>query len=135
MDDASTALILDDPRCSGVGSPGWTTRRMSPRCARSGEPLALHLEIHAEAEEVILYPHLLKKGGDDADEETDDAIKDHNKIRDAIVESRRHEVGTDEWWKAVWEARRENTEHLAEEERGPAPPSPPRQRRAAHRTG
>lgn len=80
------------------------------------EPLALHLEIHAEAEERILYPHLLRRGGEDAEAESLDAIRDHNKIRDAIDESRRHDIGSDEWWSAVWEARRENTEHLGEEE-------------------
>ena len=59
------------------------------------------LEVHAEAEEKFFYPRLLKvgTGGGDADsveEETEDAIKDHNEIRDA-----------DE----------ANSEHMAEEER------------------
>ena len=80
-----------------------------------GGVLALHLDIHAEAEETILYPHLVKHG-DDGEEETEDAVGDHNKIRDAIAESKLHPVGSDEWWAAVWRARRENSEHLAEEE-------------------
>jgi hypothetical protein len=115
MDDI-TALILDDHASFRRDFARLDDAKDSGQLAAIWAPLALHLEIHAEAEETILYPHLLKRGGPDADEETDDAIKDHNKIRDAITESRRHEVGSDEWWKAVWEARRENSEHLAEEE-------------------
>jgi hypothetical protein len=41
---------------------------------------------------------------------------DHNKIRDAIMQSEKHAVGSDGWWKAVGQARKENSEHLAEEE-------------------
>ncbi len=115
MDDI-TALILDDHASFRRAFARLDDAKDPDQQRAVWEPLALHLEIHAEAEEVILYPHLLKRGGDNADEETDDAIKDHNKIRDAIVESRRHEVGSDEWWKAVWAARTENSEHLAEEE-------------------
>ena len=115
MDDI-TALILDDHASFRRGFARLDDAKGVEQLRAVWEPLALHLEIHAEAEELILYPHLLKRGGSEADEETDDAIKDHNKIRDAITESRQHEVGSDEWWKAVWAARRENTEHLAEEE-------------------
>ena len=115
MDDI-TALILDDHHAFRVGFARLDDTKGVEQLKAVWEPLALHLEIHAEAEETILYPHLLERGGDDADEETEDAIRDHNKIRDAIVESRRHEIGSDEWWRAVWEARTENSEHLAEEE-------------------
>src|SRR5690349_15611863 len=84
--------------------------------------LAVLLEVHAEAEEKFFYPKLLEvgTGGGDADsveEETEDAIKDHNDIRDAVVETGKHEVGSDEWWKAVEAAREANDEHMAEEER------------------
>jgi len=114
--DDITALILDDHHAFRRGFARLDDAKDPAQLAALWEPLALHLEIHAEAEETILYPHLLKRGGDDADEETDDAIKDHNKIRDAITESRRHDVGSNDWWRAVWDARRENSEHLAEEE-------------------
>ena len=84
--------------------------------------LAVLLEVHAEAEEKYFYPRLLQvgTGGGDADsveEETEDAIKDHNEIRDAVVEAGKHEVGSDGWWKAVEAAREANDEHMAEEER------------------
>jgi hypothetical protein len=139
MDDI-TALILDDHHSFRVGFARLDDAREPAQLAAIWSPLALHLDIHAEAEESILYPHLLKKaarhgqakaagedarsaeaggdeaGGGDAEEETDDAIRDHNKIRDAVAEAARHPVGSDEWWSAVWTARTENSEHLAEEE-------------------
>jgi hypothetical protein len=114
MDDI-TALIQDDHEAFRRGFARLDDAYDVDAMRAVWEPLALHLDIHAEAEEAIFYPHLLKRG-DDAQEETDDAIRDHNKIRDAIEEARRHEVGTDAWWAAVWQARRENTEHLGEEE-------------------
>ena len=84
--------------------------------------LANFLEVHASAEEKYFYPRLLEvgvgAGGEDsAASETKDAIKDHNSIRDAVAEAAKHDVGSDEWWKAVIEARLENSDHMAEEER------------------
>ncbi|MET7422023.1 hemerythrin domain-containing protein [Dactylosporangium sp. NPDC005555] len=120
MDDI-TALILDDHAAFRRGFARLDDARGEEQLTAVWEALALHLEIHAEAEERILYPHLLKRASsgearDEAKEETDDAIRDHNKIRDAIEAARSSAVGTDGWWKAVWEARTENSEHLAEEE-------------------
>lgn len=48
------------------------------------------LDSHAEAEERFFYPRLMEigKGGNDADsaaEETEDAIEDHNDIRDTAA--------------------------------------------------
>ncbi|WP_027347193.1 hemerythrin domain-containing protein [Hamadaea tsunoensis] len=115
MDDI-TALILDDHAAFRRGFARLDDADDPRGQAAVWEPLARHLEIHAEAEEAILYPHLIRRGGPDADDETEDALRDHNKIRDAIAESRRHDTGSDAWWRAVWVARRENSEHLAEEE-------------------
>lgn len=80
------------------------------------------LESHAEAEERFFYPQLLKVGkgatdSDSADDETTDAIGDHNKIRDAIAQAEQQDVGSDAWFKAVDSARKENSDHMAEEER------------------
>lgn len=91
--------------------------------------LGKRLDTHAEAEETVFYPALLKHGGDDvpgnpeADpvDETEDAIGDHNEIRDAVREAGRHEVGSEEWFAAVNKARSENGEHLDEEEREAMP--------------
>lgn len=79
--------------------------------------LAGKLEIHADAEEEIFYPELLHKG-DHAVDETDDAIGDHDDIRDAVRRSLDAPAGSDEWWSAVREARKANSEHMGEEERG-----------------
>ncbi len=84
--------------------------------------LAVLLEVHAAAEERYFYPRVLEVGhgaggADSAEEETEDAIGDHNDIRDAVREAGRHEVGSDAWWKAVVDARLSNSDHMAEEER------------------
>ena len=82
--------------------------------------LAAMLEVHAEAEELYFYPELLalgKRRDDDAEvEETEDAIGDHNDIRDGILEAAKHQVGTEDWWKGVTAAREANDEHMGEEE-------------------
>lgn len=110
-----TALIMDDHE--------WFRRQFArlddatdaAELAAIWEPLGVRLDTHAQAEETLFYPALLKKGAE-AEDETDDAVRDHNKIRDAVDEARRHDVGTDAWFEAVGRARRENTDHLGEEE-------------------
>ena len=84
--------------------------------------LAAFLEVHAAAEEQLFYPALLHLGtGIDVDhppsEETEDAIKDHNDIRDAVEAVTGHEVGSDGWFEAVQAANKANGDHMAEEER------------------
>jgi hypothetical protein len=87
--------------------------------------LQILLEVHAEAEEHHFYPHLLKVGrgamGESVDAETKDAIKDHNEIRNAIRKALGQQVGSDAWWNAVLEARKQNSDHMAEEEREDLP--------------
>jgi hypothetical protein len=80
-------------------------------------PLAARLDVHAAAEEAIFYPHLLRRGEDDPEEETLDAIGDHNDIRDGVRDADAATVGDDEWWAGVRAAREANDEHMAEEER------------------
>jgi len=81
------------------------------------QPLADRLDVHAAAEEEIFYPHLLARGEDDPEEETLDAIGDHNDIRDGVHDAARHPVAGEEWWAAVLATREANDEHMAEEER------------------
>lgn len=86
------------------------------------EPLAARLDTHAQAEETVFYPALLREGDSgDPKDETEDAIDDHNAIRDAIRDAAEHEVGSHEWYLAVGKARTENGEHLDEEEREALP--------------
>lgn len=102
-------FLLDDAKTSEELAAIW-------------EPLALRLDTHAEAEEAVFYPALLKKGeAGDPEDETEDAITDHNAIRDAVREAGRHDVGSDAWFEAVGRARTENGEHLDEEEREAMP--------------
>jgi len=84
--------------------------------------LAALLEVHAAAEERLFYPALLKLGhglgGDETPEaETEDAIDDHNEIRDAVTAVSEHAVGSDGWFRAVAAADEANSDHMAEEER------------------
>ncbi|MGN6752961.1 MAG: hemerythrin domain-containing protein [Intrasporangium sp.] len=84
--------------------------------------LEILLETHAEGEELYYYPELLKLGtgaadAPSADEEVEDAVKDHNEIRDAIRRVGECETGSDEWWQAVEDANVHNSDHMAEEER------------------
>ena len=86
------------------------------------EPLATRLETHAEAEETIFYPALLKLGDSgEPQEETEDAIHDHNEIRDGVRAALAERVGTPKWFSAVEEVRTQNGQHLDEEEREALP--------------
>ena len=84
---------------------------------RVWRPLADKLDVHAYIEEQIFYPQLLKRGVDDPEDETLDAIGDHNDIRDGVRDANAAEVGTEEWWAAVGRTRVANDDHMGEEER------------------
>lgn len=80
------------------------------------------LDVHAEAEERFFYPTLLKLGtgagdADSAADETKDAIKDHNEIRDTALAVERETIGSDAWFAAIDKANEANSDHMAEEER------------------
>jgi hypothetical protein len=84
--------------------------------------LSAFLELHAEAEEEIFYPALLRIGLGTggvarAEEETLDAIHDHNDIRDTIAAVADHEIGGDGWYAAIAAVNQANGDHMAEEER------------------
>jgi hemerythrin-like domain-containing protein len=111
-----TSLIMDDHEWMRRAFARLDDASSPAELATVWEPLARRLDTHAEAEETVFYPYLLKRGGEDAPEETDDAIRDHNAIRDAVAEAARNEIGSTAWTDAVAKARSENSEHLAEEE-------------------
>ncbi|MFI7480837.1 hemerythrin domain-containing protein [Kocuria sp. M1R5S2] len=80
------------------------------------------LDAHAEAEEQYLYPALLARGkgaadADSAEEETEDAIEDHNEIRDAGRAVDEQALGSPAWFAAVAKLDQVNGDHMAEEER------------------
>lgn len=79
------------------------------------------LEIHASAEESILYPNLVRAAQQGA-EEAEHAVRDHNEIRDSVRAVQEHAVGSDAWWEAVRAAWEVNEDHLREEERDVLPP-------------
>ncbi len=84
--------------------------------------LRILLEVHAKAEEELFYPELLALGAgaggkDSPEDETTDAIHDHNEIRDAIAGVQLHPAGSPEWWRAVAKVNEVNGDHMAEEER------------------
>jgi hypothetical protein len=84
--------------------------------------LEILLETHAEAEERYFYPELLRLGtggadADSAEEEVEDAVKDHNDIRKAIRRVGRCRAGSEAWWTAVVDANVHNSDHMGEEER------------------
>ncbi len=83
--------------------------------------LSALLDTHAEAEERIFYPQLVRLGrsdrNGDEDEETEDAIHDHNEIRDAVRAVGDHEAGSPDWFDAIAKANEVNGDHMAEEER------------------
>ncbi|HEX3424825.1 MAG TPA: hemerythrin domain-containing protein [Acidimicrobiales bacterium] len=116
MDDICD-LILDDHEKMRRQFAAMDGESDPATLAKTWAPLADLLDLHAAAEEEIFYPCLLRKG-DDANDETRDAIKDHNEIRDAVARARRSKVSSPEWWDAVTEARKQNSDHMAEEERG-----------------
>lgn len=86
------------------------------------DQLEILLELHAEAEELYFYPELVKIGtgaadAESNDEQVEDAIHDHNLLRDAIRKVRQAQTGSSDWWTAVVEANIVNSDHMGEEER------------------
>ena len=80
------------------------------------------LDTHAEAEELFFYPRLMEvgTGANDADtaaDETEDAIEDHNDIRDTGEAVDKHPVGSADWFTAIGKCNQANSKHMAEEER------------------
>lgn len=110
-----TQLILDDHETFRREFAALDDAHEPEQLREIWEPLAVLLEVHAAAEEAVFYPKLLSRG-DDGEDETLDAIGDHNDIRDGVREAARHPLGTSQWWDGVRQARMANSSHMAEEE-------------------
>jgi Hemerythrin HHE cation binding domain len=114
-------LILDDHERFRTRFEELFAQRGHPQAANEiWLGLAARLEIHASAEEAHFYPALLQNV-EGSEDETKDAIGDHDEIRQGIRRAAAAEVGSDEWWAGVQDARDANDEHLAEEERDDIP--------------
>lgn len=117
-----TKLILDDhewfrERFAKLDDLQAQTPVDHAALERVWRPLGEKLDLHAYIEEKIFYPQLLKRGLDDPEGETLDAIGDHNDIRDGVAAANAAPVGTEQWWAAVGQTRRANDDHMGEEER------------------
>ncbi|MGH3774921.1 MAG: hemerythrin domain-containing protein [Pseudonocardiaceae bacterium] len=110
-----TQLILDDHETFRREFAALDDAGEPEQLRAIWEPLAALLDVHAVAEEAIFYPQLLRRG-DNAEDETVDAIGDHNDIRDGVHEAARHPIDSPQWWDAVRKTREANSEHMAEEE-------------------
>lgn len=110
-----TQLILDDHETFRRQFAALDDAEDVEQLRAIWEPLAELLDVHAAAEEAVFYPELLRRG-DDAEDETVDAIGDHNDIRDGVRAAAPHPAGSQSWWDGVRAARTANSEHMAEEE-------------------
>ncbi len=113
-----TEMILDDH--------DWFRRRFlqlaglherPDEAAKVWDELARHLEVHASAEEQHFYPSMARRADDEDASATEDAIGDHDEIRDASRKAYAAEVGSQQWWDAIDECDKANNHHMAEEER------------------
>jgi hypothetical protein len=110
-------LILDDHESFRARFAALEELREDPQAAAAiWAPLAAELEVHATAEEQFFYPQLLDRV-DGMEDETEDAVSDHDEIRQGIRRAAAAEPGSDDWWGGIQDAREANDEHLAEEER------------------
>jgi hypothetical protein len=117
--DITDLIMSDHQRQRTLFALLDTTDRDDTRALRAiWRTLAVNLEVHAQIEEELFYPHLLTKVSDE-EGDTKDAISDHNGIRDGIRAAAAAEVGSERWWDGVNHAREENDEHVGEEEHGP----------------
>ncbi|MEO6879706.1 MAG: hemerythrin domain-containing protein, partial [Mycobacteriaceae bacterium] len=80
-----TSLVMDDHEYLRRGFARLDDARTPDELTAAWAPLAQRLDTHAQCEEEVLYPSLLKHGSSEAEDETDDAVDDHNKIRDAVA--------------------------------------------------
>src|SRR3712207_5155961 len=95
-------LILDDHEVFRRRFAELDDERRSDPAVVSAlwDVLAEHLERHAAAEEEVFYPAVLDRISD-GEHEAHHAIRDHNKIRDALRQVASATPGSDEWWAGV----------------------------------
>lgn len=92
-------------------------REQTEEAEKVWDALAIQLEIHASAEEQHFYPSMARRADDDDASATEDAVGDHDEIREGAQKARKAKVGSQEWWDAIDETDQANNDHMAEEER------------------
>lgn len=102
--------LFDTVPYSDDHSPGWVLVPVWQRTAGL-------LEAHCRAEEEICYPSMFSSGPS-ATEQRQEAIADHDDIREAVGEASVHRVGSALWWRAVRDALAVSADHVDREERG-----------------
>jgi hypothetical protein len=113
-----TELILDDHDWFRRHFLRLADLREQPEeAAEVWDSLAVQLEIHASAEEEHFYPSMARDADDEEASATEDAIGDHDEIREGVEKARKAEVGSQQWWDAIDETDYANNDHMAEEER------------------
>jgi hypothetical protein len=113
-----TEMILDDHDWFRRQFLRLADLRDQPdEAAKVWDSLAIQLEIHASAEEQHFYPSMARRADDDEASATEDAVGDHDEIREGTKKAREAEVGSQEWWDAIDETDQANNHHMAEEER------------------
>jgi hypothetical protein len=113
-----TEMILDDHDWFRRQFLRLADLREQPEEARKvWDALAIHLEVHASAEEQHFYPSMARRADDADASATEDAVGDHDEIREGSEKVRQAEVGSQEWWDAIDETDQANNHHMAEEER------------------
>lgn len=120
MSDVTLLILQDHETLRSMFAELEGLRDNPQRAADVWADLAALLEVHASAEEEHFYPALLQHVPG-SEEETKDAIGDHDEIRDGIRHAQDAEVGSEQWWKGIAETREANDHHLAEEERDDLP--------------
>jgi hypothetical protein len=102
--DALPDLIRDRGAGAATGSPDGIWRQLRGL-----------LDLHTEAEEEICFLDLFGPGPHAADQ-MQEAIADHDDIREAIREADLQPAGSAAWWRAVTAARRAAGRHIVREE-------------------
>jgi hypothetical protein len=106
LDDAARYAAGGD---GGRGGPDWMLAAIWVR-------IATLLGLHADAEQEICFMAMFSRR--DRHSELEDAIGDLNDLRDAVAETRLHDVGSPAWWRAVNAARRSICDHISAIEQG-----------------
>lgn len=120
MPDVTLLILQDHDTLRSMFAELAGLRDKPERAAELWADLAALLEVHASAEEEHFYPALLQHVPG-SEEETKDAIGDHDDIRDGIRQAGEAESGSERWWNSIDRARDANDHHLAEEERDDLP--------------